>query len=90
MSDATFPTCSRREPLALQRGVLAAMAWARGFQHRVARSVDRSGERRPGGSLFPAAVGATDRELVRLYRWSDPEEVLRQAQTEMEVWRGRS
>ena len=83
MSEIALPIRSRREPMALPRRVAAAMARVRGHQYRGGQVIDRPGE------LFPAAVGATDRELAQFPRWNDPEEVLRQMQTEMEVWRGR-
>ena len=83
MSEIALAISSRRESGTLPRRVAAAMSRIRGHQYRGGQVFDRPGEK------FPSAVGATDRELVRLHRWNDPEEVLRQAQTEMEVWRGR-
>ena len=87
MSASTVSTISRREPLGLPRGVATAMTWARGLLRRAEQSLDAPAARRPVRGLFPAAVGATDQELVRLGRRHDPEEILRQAWAEMEVRR---
>ncbi len=74
MSDSAFLPIMRSQPLALPRGVTLAIAWFRELGHRPAGADD------PAEEVFLAA-GVTDRELVRLSRRGDIEEIARRQRT---------
>jgi hypothetical protein len=59
--------------------VATAMSKLRRHLQQAEQALGRLGHRRPGRERFPAAVGASDRELIRLGRRDDPLEILRQA-----------
>ena len=88
MSDSAFATTSSRQPLALPGTVATATAWVRGLLRRAEVSLDQPADRQMADGLFPASVGATDRDLVHLARWDDPAEILRRARTETGVRSG--